>query len=661
MLFTVHKISVSFLFFISSTCGSSQHLQSLSFLFSKVLRFVHFLVCPNSCTPRILIPIPVLVIAVNDMSQLSLLQVQILTALRAAPWTTVDQLARRANRSVARVYADLQLLLAGGLVQRVNPRSPHFELRAVYALTDRAVRALASRAGMEERAYRERYAISRTCHAELLWRIELVWRVREIGLGLTSKGWSLESFHVLRRVSYRLRYEEKTIQFHGCGKLVQQDGNTLPFVVEWDDGKWVWDLNRLGQFSEWLDPYWFHDKETNYPCVLIVTANRARLDALWNILHEPAHRWMWKAPALHLTTQEKVERHGPHGKIWLDVERNQWKRWYDEEPRYPKTYLPFSIVSLARHGRIGNFESQPDSAKPVSTPERLLRLKVSLSAQAKRVLLRVATRPLLSVSELAWLMSEHPDRVGKALQELVQGGLVEQFEHAGTHRHILTSLGTRYEAAEQGYGRAVKQYLRRSGGRSGVKRLKYHFEHTIATNDFFLAWVRLARAKEIRFEWRSELECARYFRRGSTLHRLLPDGEGIWHAGDQPFHFLVEIDRSRESPQNLAAKFEEYFQWRHWREARSPWEPDPDLLFVTTSWNQAKVIAEAMQERSYGVFQVYPLWVTTFEAVTEHGLNGWIWRYGPKSEGFCRLPCFVEPKREGNVQLETNAGEKYQN
>ena len=97
----------------------------------------------------------------DNLSQLSLLHIRILNALRAAPWSTVDQLARWANRSLARVYADLQLLLARRLVQRVNPRSPHFELRAVFAITDRAVRLLAGRAGMEERAYRERYAISR--------------------------------------------------------------------------------------------------------------------------------------------------------------------------------------------------------------------------------------------------------------------------------------------------------------------------------------------------------------------------------------------------------------------------------------------------------------------------------------------------------------------
>ena len=291
------------------------------------------------------------------------------------------------------------------------------------------------------------------------------------------------------------------------------------------------------------------------PAYCLSRRTRHALEALWNILHEPAQRWMWKFPALHLTTQEQIEQQGPHAKIWLDVERNQWKRWYDEEPWYPKTYLPFHLVPIARQGRIGTFESQLQTARSLPTTERLLRLKLALSSQAKRVLLRVATRPLLSVSELAWLIGENSDRVGKALQELQKGGLVEQFKHEGTHRHILTPLGTRYEAAEQGYGRAVKQYLRRSGGRSGVKRLKYHLEHTIATNDFFLHWVRLAHTKKVRFEWRSELECARYFRRGSEFHRVLPDGEGVWDQSEAPFHFLVEIDRTRESPQNLASKF----------------------------------------------------------------------------------------------------------
>ena len=155
----------------------------------------------------------------------------------------------------------------------------------------------------------------------------------------------------------------------------------------------------------------------------------------------------------------------------------------------------------------------------------------------------------------------------------------------------------------------------------------------------------LARQNQIHFEWWSEIECAHYFRRGSELHRVLPDGEGVWHQGEESFRFLVEMDRTRESPQNLRAKFDEYFQWQIWRHAKSRWESDPDLLFVTTGWTQAHVIMQVMQERSYGVLPLYPLWVTTFESVARHGIEGWIWQ-SPEGEGFFRLPCFVHGTNE---------------
>ncbi len=67
----------------------------------------------------------------------------ILELVRDEPWLTPQQVARWLARAESRVHADLHQLLSGRLIQRVNPRSASLPARAVYALSDKGVTALA--------------------------------------------------------------------------------------------------------------------------------------------------------------------------------------------------------------------------------------------------------------------------------------------------------------------------------------------------------------------------------------------------------------------------------------------------------------------------------------------------------------------------------------
>jgi hypothetical protein len=119
----------------------------------------------------------------------------------------------------------------------------------------------------------------------------------------------------------------------------------------------------------------------------------------------------------------------------------------------------------------------------------------------------------------------------------------------------------------------------------------------------------------------SEIESAHYFKYGSTWHRFLPDRRGVWHGKGEPFRFVVEIDRTRESAANLSAKFDEYFCWQLWRMSQRQQEPDPNVVVVTTSWTQAEVIERLLERARRKIMPGYPLWVTTFEALREHKLD----------------------------------------
>lgn len=568
--------------------------------------------------------------------------VRILKALRAEPFLTARQLTRWAHRSATRLYVDLQLLLKEGLVQRVNPRSAYLDLRAIYALTDRGVKMLAAQAGLDEITYRQRHLVSRARHLEMLWRIELVSAAREFFLELARGGYSLDAVGTLAVEPYLFRGHSKTIQFHGRARLVAGNGNALRLVVEWDDARVRLDRQRLLQFSEWLWQFRDFEPDCNLPTLLFVVANERRLDQLWDLLYSRLDYGVRLHAALLLTTLDRLIERGAYAPIWLSVERNEWQTLTEHQAWLPREECRFYVIRSPHNGRIGKFPHGKKRLEKSSEMERLLDLKLKLTSQAKRVLLRIATRPLLSVEQLGWLMGEHPDRISKALQELARAGLVKGLAYQRTHRYYLSLLGTRYEAAEAGFGRAVKRYLRRTGGRSGVKRIAFHLEHTVAANDFFLEWVRLGREHKVVFEWFSEIECSRYFKYGSTWHRFLPDGRGVWHGKDEAFRFVAEIDRTRESPTNLRAKFDEYFYWQLWRMSQRGSEPDPNVLVVTTSWTQAEVIAHLLERARRKIMPSYPLWVTTFAALRDHELNEPIWRSNLRKPGLHRLPCFDE-------------------
>lgn len=584
---------------------------------------------------------------------------RILNILRAEPWLTADQLSRWAGRSLTRLYADLKILLQQGLVQRVNPRCVQMKLRAVYALTDRAIKVLAEKDQLDERTYRQRFLVSRARHLEILWRIEQVCSVRDLLLELHTQGRRLQCANTLVREPYSYRGRQQVIQLQGRARILNQEGNALRVAVEWDNPRLRFDWKRLREFSEWLWQFWDWEPDRDLPVILFVAANDARLEQLRDLLFSRADFCLNLYAALLVTTVERWVEHGANAPIWLSVEKNQWQSFTDHQAWIPQADCQFYVVRDAHSARIGKFQWNGKQQEKLSESERLLQLKLALSVQAKRVLLRIATRPLLSVEQLAWLLQEHPDRVSKALRELFRAGLVKEFAYQRTHRYLLSEQGTRYEAAEHGFGRAVKRYLRRTGGRSGVRRLAFHLEHTIAANDFFLEWVRLAREQKVEFEWFSEIESARYFKYGSTWHRFLPDGRGVWYGNGEPFRFVVEMDRTRESRANLRAKFNEYFYWQLWRMSQRHEAPDPHILVVTTSWTQAKVIAKLLERARHKIMPRYPLWVTTFNRLDEHTIDAPIWQSNLGKAGLCRLPCFVEPTAlasgEANYPFDENS------
>lgn len=573
------------------------------------------------------------------MIRISPQQYSILHHLAREPWLTADQLTGWSRLSLARIYVHLRPLLEQELVQCLNPRSAHMELRSVYALTDQAVSRLAAQHGLFEPEFRLRHRLTRTRHVNLLWQLERVCSIRDILLRLPRSMFQPGMARTLTRVEFVYRNLRKSLTLHAAGELKLGENQGLPFVVEWELAHLPFDARRLRDLAEWHTSYFEWIVQRSVPVLLFVLPNRPRLEQVWEVLQSA--RGSWRVLGVYLTTLAQLERQNPLAPIWLSAASGKRECWHESEPARPLAQCGFAFKAESSRARIGRFGPSRERGAKAGHAKPLLDLKLGLSAQAKRMLQVVARRPFLAVGEVAWMCAENADRVGKVLKELEQSRLVEAVRHGTTRRYRLTERGMQYEAAEAGYGRAVKKYHRACGGRSGLKRLGFHLEHTIAINEFFLRWVRLAREKGCRFEWVGEQESARFFRHGSQWHRFLPDGRGIWRRKNgTELRFVLELDRTRESFQNLQAKFRTYWWWRVWRQGHSG-EPEPHVLVVTTSWTQADVILSAMRAALPKCEAPCSVWVTTFEELEARGLEAALWTWSGSSGRVRILPCLV--------------------
>lgn len=572
--------------------------------------------------------------------QLSATEWSLLELVSWQPWLSAEQMMCWQGRALSRVLADLKRLLTLDLVQRVNPRCGWISTRAVFALTDAGVKVLAEHKQMEEALLRQKRRISRARYITLLWRIEQLWQVRNVMLALDSPEWLVKYLETEVDAEYFVQGRRGQVHLHGYGLLARVDGTSLPFVVEWDSWNEPTGQKRFGEFGRWVQS----NKRSSGDSVsafLVVAENQLRLDEIWEGYKAfSMHHWS-HLPQVWLTTRSVLSKGATGARTWWSAQTREWgsvfdgARWHSQEPGQ---FLPARLSSA---GNVGTFAEEALPGPEKHTAASLLNLKFRLSPVAKRVFHWVLRYPLLTSREIAWLGVETEWRVRKELGMLQETGLIEGHAHQNTSCFVVTSLGWRYATAEAGFGRALKRFGKRRGSVRNVRRLVFHTAHTRATNAFFLEWVKVARERRASFEWKSEAECAAYFRRNDQWHAWLPDGKGLWQGMAGDFVFVVEMDRTRESRQNLYKKFREFYQWQEWKiEKRIPGNV-PQVLFVTSGWKRAARVRRVFDAArlSPGLAPL-PLWVTTFAEIKEYGIAGRVWRSNREWETLRRLPCF---------------------
>ena len=565
-------------------------------------------------------------------------QMDVLWTLCYEPWLTPEQLVRWQMRAMSRVQADLNRLLKGKFVQRVNPRCAWIPPRAVYALTDRGIEFLSERDGVEVAAFRRRWNVGRARYTQLLWRLERVWNVRNLILSLDTSSQTIKTLETEVSVPVALQNRQSTVHLHGYGLLEDQNEGCRQFAVEWDS------LQEPLERRRWLQLlHWWHTFATdgNALPIMIVAADHWRLVEIWEIYKSALRERTVKPPPIFFTTRTLLRTRKVAEPIWYSSHSQKWGRVFEECAWNRTSSKRLHVISISRGGKIGTFPEKPIEAAEKLNEEDLLQLHLQLSPIAKRALHWILRYPLLSANEIAWLGNETVWRVRKELRTLQEFGLVGGVCFDGEQHFVVGSNGWRYGTAEAGLGRAVRRFTKRRGRMRSVRRMTFHLAHTRASNDFFLKWKALAREQRAYFEWRSEPESAEYFRRGQKLHARLPDGMGIWKGSEKYFVFVAEMDRTRESQSNLRKKFCGYYAWQAWKAEQGLDRTTPEMLWVTTSWTRAARIKLVIEgTRTWRDVSPLSVWFTSFQEIDAYGIASPIWRHISKFDVLQHLPCF---------------------
>ena len=207
------------------------------------------------------------------------------------------------------------------------------------------------------------------------------------------------------------------------------------------------------------------------------------------------------------------------------------------------------------------------------TPDWLLPAR--LGPAEKRALDLLSDWPWASRRDLAGLMSVSERRASQVVARLEEFGLVSHAD-AGRHgrlaltdrglallaRRDRTSVGTarrRWSVASLDPEEPLT-WRNVSGSRS--RQLLRNLEHTGAVHGFLTALVEQARAAGWDIvQLDPPRRASRYFRHDGRLHSVLPDAFGVLRRGEETVPFILEWERRAVRPVTMAARLSPYLRY----------------------------------------------------------------------------------------------------
>lgn len=565
----------------------------------------------------------------------------LLDVLLSHPFVSPEQIAAQLLWHPNAVRNALAELAKQNLAASVNPRSPDLGTRALCYPTQRAVAEYA------DESQRAECSPARIIHLWLL--IERVYRVRNVLLTLPltfpADEWLVERALLYPRGKRLLQWRA-----HGIAR-VQHQGVESILIIEWDNGTLAYDRMRLTRFMDWFRAYTSSPENKGNPVHFLVLArDLVSLLQYYAGLRAAAQARHSEMPLAYFASQREWFQHGSGTPIWYATNTGQKGKLLEGAAAShfnPATLLNDSLrlAPLRVAQTTIEFEGlQTTSLHPTSV-DSIAALKRELSREAKRVLAEVGAHPLLSAVEILDVIQDAFWRVRRALAELHRHTLVEPIVRERETRFVLSSRGMAYLAAVQGFRQTPRRYLKARGWTRGVNGLIHFHTHTQLANAFMLQMAKIARGRNARFEWRSELESFLYYRAQGRRWSFRPDALCFYQEGALRLQCALEIERHHASRASIERKLTAYQAYLESALYRLSQSEQFRVWMVVTSWQHAERVLEIILEvaRSRAA-TLLPVWLTTLDLVHARGVAHPIWRRADTWQRCYAVECWNEER-----------------
>jgi len=593
-------------------------------------------------------------------------QKRTLEALRDHPFLSRRQLELYLGCSGRTARRYLLDLAQRGWIQRVNGHQPWMHTRSLATLTPTGIEALARDAGIpaDVSARQTTAWQARLDHLALL--LERVFQLRTVFLWLqrpaTAWNWRAFTWDVEVEKLFSAKNKTFSIPFHGAALLRRTDGRWAFIVVEFDTRRTPVqkERERWVRFVLAQDDarYWAKDKEELFPILVLIAQDEFRLQDYYSLLRSVALARQLPLPRAYLTTLSEALtlRKDMMRPIWHStISGRRTSLLFDTEgiPTPLPSDVPWRKIESANNKTIASiFLTRAALAKETAVQQKnhktvndLATLALTLEPLERRLLDEIANHPLLTAEELGLVLRLSQWRIKVGLRRLIQANLIASYvppadestptihasspteETVAEPHHLLATDGVRYLALISGFGASVKRYMRARGWGNGFEGLVHHWQHTHEGNAFFLQLAQIARKREHKLVWLSELESRLYYDYGRRRHSFLPDGRGTYVVARERYEFALEIDRSRASQAKLTRKLNEYLACVNSNVLRGEGIELLRLLIVTNSWERAETIRRIAwkQVQELKSDNLLPIYITTFDRLRASGADAAIW------------------------------------
>ncbi len=467
------------------------------------------------------------------------------------------------------------------------------------------------------------------------------------------------------------------------GVLVSR-GRTFPFFVLWDyraAAPAEVERRRLALFYQARDsgqlPFdWLH-----FPALVIVASTTRRATEYRAMLQEFGERRGASAilPSF-VVERERLIASGPLSPIWTQAGRGVERvgflqgapffseqdylrafrrvQWSDVEWA---TRLNFDAPNPPPEPLLGVAFSQLDGAAQ-HPPQRIALANLKLKPHEKEVLQWMAGQGAVLPSHLRRYFARESETVRSWLARLKRYGLIIELhppiEITAQTLYVLSDDGLRLMALKE--NQPTRRYSRRYRVRVQPSQSKgdassaqtqpdeqpvftWRFlRHQLEVAEQMLAFTEAARvetrsrrSKQALEVWEGELRAAIEWRSAGQVHRLRPDGYGVYRIGDERVGFWLEVDRSHYTLRShlqigytFARKARAYFTYFKHLGLLGLNARFPTLLVVTSTparLNSLRhIFVETAQE--LGMRLIPPVYLTTARLFGRFGPLAPIWR-----------------------------------